>query len=144
MEIKQLTNYTKLFVNSVVVDKISDLLTERGVSCNRCNICSTKVYDFTNDLIYCCPQISRSVIGTFSFEEQIISDKALASYVRHSNKDNEECLKCELKNFCEFGCLDENDCHRGDCQNYTIAAIQIILENLDSFLDFLAFDDDTE
>ena len=144
VKIKQLTNYTKLFVNSVVVDKISDLLTERGISCNRCNICNTKVYDFTNDLIYCCPQISQSVIGAFSFEEDIISDKALISYIRHSSKDNQECLECELRNFCEFGCLDDNNNHRDECQNYTIAAIQVILENLDLFLDFLAFADDTE
>ena len=55
-----------------------------------------------------------------------------------------ECLECELKNFCEFGCLDDNNNHRDECQNYTIAAIQVILENLDLFLDFLAFADDTE
>lgn len=144
VELKQLTNYKKLFVNSVVVDKITDLLTERGISCNRCNICNTKVYDFTNDLIYCCPQISQSVIGAFSFKDEIISDKALMFYIKHSNKENEECLECVLKNFCEFGCLDDNISHRGECQNYTISIIQIILENLDIFLDFLAFDDDTE
>lgn len=125
----------------IVVDKISDLLTERGVSCKRCNICNTRVYDFTSDLIYCCPQISQSVIGAFSYENEIISDKALISYTGHSNKDNKECLKCELRNFCEFGCLDDNNSNREICQNYTISAIQVILENLDLFLDFLAFDE---
>lgn len=137
VELKQTTHYSKLFVNSVVVDKISDLLTERGISCNRCNICNTKVYDFTSDLIYCCPQISKSVIGAFDFEEEIIADKVLISYVRHSNKDNMECRKCALKNFCEFGCLDDNIIHRNQCRNYTMAAIRVILENINVFLDFL-------
>lgn len=144
VKIKRLTNYKKLFVNSVVVDKISDLLTERGISCSRCNICNTKVYDFAHNLVYCCPQISQSVIGTFSFKEEAISSKELISYVKHSNKDNSECLKCKLRNFCEFGCLDDNNKHRAECQNYTIAAIRVILENLDVFLDFLTLDDDTK
>ena len=53
-------------------------------------------------------------------------------------------MECELKYFCEFGCIDDNNSHRGECQNYTIAAIQVILENLDLFLDFLAIDEETE
>lgn len=142
VELKKTVHHANLFVNSVVANKISDLLTEREISCKRCNICNTKVYDFTNNLIYCCPQISTSIIGAFDSEKEIISEKALIPYVQHSSKYTVECQKCALRNFCEFGCLDDNTIYRDRCRDYTLDAIQIVLQNLDIFLDPLVFEDE--
>lgn len=130
---KKKTGYSPLYVNCAVLDKISDLLTGRGLSYNRCAVCNTRVYNFANDLIYCCPQISQSIIGSFNKTNEIISEKALSNFYTCTNKENLKCINCELRFLCDFGCIDDNTTYKCNCKENTLSAIQLILNNFDLF-----------
>ena len=134
IKIKQENDYPNLFLNSVVKEKVINLLTEKSLSCARCDIVTTRVYDFTNNTIYCCPQLEHSIIGSFNSQNEIILKEKTLHYSRVTMKESGPCSDCQLRCLCEYGCLDDNEEFKADCFENTLDAIKLIILNYMIFL----------
>lgn len=134
---KKIYRIPNLLINSALVNKMRDLLINQLVSCRRCDICNTKIYNFQDNSIYCCPQKSDSIVGTFDFDNEFVDQNLTNCFSAATNKRDDMCKACELRYLCDFGCLDDNTALRADCKNHVIAAIKSFMNNAESFLEEL-------
>jgi uncharacterized protein len=126
---------SNVIINSNILKKLTTYLTGEGRIKSRCPILKQKVYDFTSNKIYCCPQSVDTIVGEFNFDNQNIYCSELNNYNKISCKNNKECLECEVSDFCSYGCIiDEKDVK---CKQIVYQNIDLIINNFKYFFDVI-------
>ena len=110
VHLDSLYHLERCIINCKTARKLSALLSGNGVDKSRCDIENTYVADFENNILYCCPQNSKSLIGTVN-SSGIHIDKSGCSYLFSMNqKRNKPCSRCEYNHICGRGCfMDKPD-----------------------------------
>lgn len=121
----------KLSVNSIVLRKLGNYLTGKGLDISRCTAGESLVFDFTTNNIYPCPQSIEMNIGTFTSTDYSITHEKQQSIIGIRNKNKSLCSDCEYIHFCKYGCILDTSPY--NCKAETEIEIQYILNNFDRF-----------
>ncbi|WMM25227.1 4Fe-4S cluster-binding domain-containing protein [Tissierella sp. MB52-C2] len=118
-------------INSNMLRKIMDILSEEGISYNRCEVGDTWVLDFNTSRIYTCPEDEKLVIGEFNYTDSFMDIKKTEAIKDYNNKNNEKCNNCQYKYICSRGCFIADDLYIHDCQENTLNELKATLDMLD-------------
>lgn len=120
-------------VNSVVLNRLSSILTNKGIVKNRCSVGDNLIFDFEKLQIYTCTANSKSIIGSFTDSEIKLYDKKIIKYKIQDNCNK----KCKYRNVCSHKCLYDmsNNLINSDfdCITNTAKSLEIIFDNFEIF-----------
>ena len=126
-------------INSITLRKIMQFVARVGISRRRCNIGSDIVVNFSEGILYTCPENARIVIGSLSgsLSKNLSVDlSAKEQYKHEGSKVNAECKHCDLALFCGSGCSIKGIKTQFDsCKEYNAQSLQLILDNFEEFFD---------
>ncbi len=135
LDIKERYPTFRINVNSVVLAKIKNYITNQGISRSRCKAGKSLVLDFSTRQIYTCPQSTGTHVGFLDFSKISILEEELKDVFNYCNKLENKCSDCLYVNFCKFGCyIDRRDIFK-NCIKETTDEIQFILDNFDKFFE---------
>lgn len=137
VKIKKEFKDVNIRINMPTVNKIENILIGNGMTTKRCNVEGTKVYDFVENKIYCCPEIEETLIGTFDKHHIEILQEEQRKYGKIVSKENEQCQRCDMKYICEYGCIDKKGWDEKNCRNEIIESATYIINNLDVIFDYI-------
>lgn len=122
-------------VNSIVLRKICNYISNKGLDRSRCMAGESLILDFMSNNIYACPQSMDTIIGSFDNERISIIKDYQEALINTRNKVSKKCSECEYVNFCKFGCAIDDLVEVDNCVEETHDEIQYILDNFNEFFE---------
>ncbi|MDO4594988.1 MAG: radical SAM protein [Tissierellia bacterium] len=131
IKIKDKFNNKNILVNSVVVNKLATYFEHNKIDIDRCNIRNIKVYDFSKEIIYRCPQNEYKTITNRFHRQKVYEDNK--NNLMSNLRNGKLCLKCIFQPFCNKGCLWEDKIKYPECKENLNIIITKILDKADYF-----------